>query len=44
VVAEFVETASIAEMLKALDVKWGQGFLYHKPEALTYDALLAHLK
>lgn len=44
VVAEFVETAAIADMLKALNVAWGQGFLYHKPEALTYDALLTHLK
>jgi diguanylate cyclase (GGDEF)-like protein len=43
VVAEFVETEAVAALLKKLDVKWGQGFLYHKPEALTYNALLAHL-
>jgi diguanylate cyclase (GGDEF)-like protein len=43
VVAEFVETASVAELLKTLNVKWGQGFLYHKPEALSYEALLSHL-
>ncbi|GGY86497.1 hypothetical protein GCM10011613_34540 [Cellvibrio zantedeschiae] len=44
VVAEFVETAEVVELLKKLNVKWGQGFLYHKPEALSYEALLSHLK
>jgi EAL domain-containing protein (putative c-di-GMP-specific phosphodiesterase class I) len=43
VVAEFVETESVAELLKSLNIKWGQGFLYHKPEALSYEALLSHL-
>lgn len=43
VVAEFVETAAVAELLKELNVKWGQGFLHHKPEALSYEALLSHL-
>lgn len=43
VVAEFVETTTVAELLKDLNVKWGQGYLYHKPEALTYEALLSHL-
>jgi len=43
IVAEFVETEAVAELLKSLNVKWGQGFLYHKPEALSYEALLSHL-
>jgi len=43
VIAEFVETEAVAELLKKLNVKWGQGFLYHKPEALTYEALLSRL-
>lgn len=43
VVAEFVETEAVALLLKKLNVKWGQGFLHHKPEPLTYEALLAHL-
>lgn len=43
VVAEFVETAAVADLLKELNVKWGQGYLYHKPEALSYEALLSHL-
>jgi len=43
VVAEFVETETVATLLKGLNVKWGQGFLYHKPEALSYEALLSHL-
>lgn len=43
VVAEFVETQAVADLLKEMDVKWGQGFLYHKPEALSYEALLSHL-
>jgi diguanylate cyclase (GGDEF)-like protein len=44
IVAEFVETEAVADLLKGLQVKWGQGFLYHKPEALSYEALLSHLK
>lgn len=43
VVAEFVETQAVADLLKNLHVKWGQGFLHHKPEALSYEALLSHL-
>lgn len=43
VVAEFVETQAVADLLKELNVKWGQGFFYHKPEALSYEALLSHL-
>jgi len=43
VVAEFVETQPVADLLKELDVKWGQGFLHHRPEALSYEALLSHL-
>jgi EAL domain-containing protein (putative c-di-GMP-specific phosphodiesterase class I) len=43
VVAEFVETQAVADLLKEMGVKWGQGFLYHKPEALSYEALLSHL-
>ncbi len=42
IVAEFVETENIALKLKELGVKWGQGFLYHKPEALTYESLRKH--
>jgi diguanylate cyclase (GGDEF)-like protein len=40
IVAEFVESEAVALLLKSLGVKWGQGFLYHKPEALNYAALL----
>ena len=43
VIAEFVETEAVADLLKKLNVQWGQGFLYHQPEALSYNALLAHL-
>ncbi len=43
VVAEFVESAEVANILKSLNVKWGQGFLFHKPEELSYEALLNHL-
>ena len=44
VIAEFVESHEVAEMLKALNVKWGQGFVFHKPELLSYEALLSHLR
>jgi len=44
VIAEFVETEAVAAQLKALNVKWGQGYLYHKPEALSYEALFSHLR
>lgn len=43
VVAEFVETEAVATLLKGLNVRWGQGFLHHRPEALSYEALLSHL-
>lgn len=43
VVAEFVETEAVAELLRNLKVKWGQGYLYHKPQALSYEALLAQI-
>lgn len=32
IVAEFVETEVIAELLKSLGVEWGQGYHFHKPE------------
>jgi diguanylate cyclase (GGDEF)-like protein len=44
IVAEFVENEKIASTLKDLGVKWGQGFLYHRPEPLSYDRLLKHLQ
>lgn len=44
VVAEFVESNEVADMLKKLNVRWAQGFLFHKPEELSYEALLTHLK
>lgn len=44
VVAEFVETPETAALLKGLGVAWAQGFWYHKPEALTYESLLAYAK
>ncbi len=39
VVAEFVETASVAQLLAELGVQWGQGYYFHQPEPLTFDAL-----
>lgn len=44
VVAEFVETPEAAALLKGMGVSWAQGFHYHKPEALSYEALLAHIQ
>jgi diguanylate cyclase (GGDEF)-like protein len=44
IVAEFVENQAIASKLKELGVQWGQGFLYHKPEPLNYEAVLKHLQ
>ena len=44
VVAEFVETASVAQLLRELGVQWGQGYYFHQPEPLTFDALKAFLK
>jgi EAL domain-containing protein (putative c-di-GMP-specific phosphodiesterase class I) len=38
-VAEFVETAAIAQKLRVLGVDYGQGFAFGKPEAL--DSVLA---
>ncbi|MEO8296548.1 MAG: EAL domain-containing protein [Burkholderiales bacterium] len=39
VVAEFVETAAVAELLGELGVSWGQGYLFHRPELLSAAAL-----
>ncbi len=39
ITAEFVETAEVAELLRDLGVSWGQGFYYHRPEELNYQAL-----
>jgi len=39
VVAEFVETASVAQLLRELGVQWGQGYHFHQPEPFTFDAL-----
>jgi len=41
VVAECVETATVATMLRALGVDWAQGYHYHRPEPMTIDALRA---
>jgi predicted signal transduction protein with EAL and GGDEF domain len=43
VVAEFVETETVAGLLRELGVDWAQGFHYHVPEPLTADALRASL-
>jgi EAL domain-containing protein (putative c-di-GMP-specific phosphodiesterase class I) len=43
VVAEFVETESVANLLRDLGVDWAQGYHYHVPEALTAEALRASL-
>ena len=34
-VAEFVETEAVAGRLRALGVRFGQGYLYGKPQALS---------
>ena len=39
VTAEFVETAEVAQQLRELGVIWGQGYFYHRPEELNYQAL-----
>jgi EAL domain-containing protein (putative c-di-GMP-specific phosphodiesterase class I) len=39
VVAECVETAGVAELLRELGVEWAQGYHFHRPEALTAEAL-----
>jgi diguanylate cyclase (GGDEF)-like protein len=39
VVAEFVETESVAQLLAELGVQWGQGYHFHRPEPFTLDAL-----
>ena len=39
VTAEFVETAEVGELLRELGVTWGQGYHYHRPEELNYQAL-----
>jgi len=43
VVAEFVETAAVAGLLRELGVDWAQGFHFHVPEPLTTEALRASL-
>jgi diguanylate cyclase (GGDEF)-like protein len=43
VVAEFVETEAVADLLRELGVDWAQGFHYHRPEPLTAEALRACL-
>jgi EAL domain-containing protein (putative c-di-GMP-specific phosphodiesterase class I) len=43
VVAEFVESEAVADLLRDLGVEWAQGFHYHVPEPLTADALRASL-
>jgi diguanylate cyclase (GGDEF)-like protein len=43
VVAECVETAAVAAMLRELGVDWAQGFHFHRPEPLVADALRAVL-
>ncbi|HEV8692457.1 MAG TPA: EAL domain-containing protein, partial [Ideonella sp.] len=35
IVAECVENERVAAMLRALGIEWGQGFVFHHPEALT---------
>ena len=39
VIAEFVETAEVAQQLYKLGVNWGQGYHHHKPEELSFQAL-----
>jgi diguanylate cyclase (GGDEF)-like protein len=39
VIAEFVETEAVAQKLYALGVHWGQGYHFHRPQALNYQAL-----
>ena len=44
VVAECVETPTVADALIELGVDWAQGFLYHRPEQLSLEALLAQVE
>ena len=39
IVAEFIETKEVFDMVRDIGITWGQGFLMHRPEALTYSAL-----
>ncbi|QEI13857.1 putative bifunctional diguanylate cyclase/phosphodiesterase [Cellvibrio japonicus] len=39
VIAEFVETPEVAQLLRELGVSWGQGYFHHRPEELNYQAL-----
>jgi len=41
VVAECVETAPVAEMLREMQVDYAQGYLFHRPEPLTLESLTA---
>lgn len=43
ITAEFVEYASVANLLRDLGVKWAQGFHYHRPELLSDEHLQAYL-
>ncbi|WP_331344116.1 putative bifunctional diguanylate cyclase/phosphodiesterase [Cellvibrio sp. UBA7661] len=39
IIAEFVETADVAQQLRELGVNWGQGYHHHRPEELNYQSL-----
>lgn len=39
IIAEFVETQAVANMLRDLGVSWGQGYFHHRPEELNYQSL-----
>ncbi len=43
ITAEFVEYASVAKILKELNVHWAQGFYYHRPELLDAEHLQEYL-
>ncbi len=43
ITAEFVEYASVADLLRDLGVKWAQGFHYHRPELLSDEHLQPYL-
>ena len=39
IVAECVENERVAAMLRSLGIDWGQGYVFHQPEALTQQLL-----
>lgn len=39
IIAEFVETPEVAQMLRDMGVTWGQGYYHHRPEELTSQSL-----